>query len=176
MAANELSAQLWRERELLELVLFKLDEVNLLLQAGRTRWISRATTELEQVVERVRTSGLGRAIQVAGVAEEWGCSPAAGLRELVAVAPEGLWADIFTAHLLAMTEATSQIRSVSEANRILLRDLEASTDAALDELATTGSPSSPDASLDLQTLNATFRVANDIQGHVLQPALLEFLR
>ncbi len=42
MAASELSAQLWKERELLELLLFKLEEEQLLLIAGKSRWISHA--------------------------------------------------------------------------------------------------------------------------------------
>ena len=41
MGANELSMQLWRERELLEMLLFKLDEQQLLLAAGRTREAGR---------------------------------------------------------------------------------------------------------------------------------------
>jgi len=46
MAASELSAQLWKERELLELLLFKLEEEQLLLIAGKSRWISHATREV----------------------------------------------------------------------------------------------------------------------------------
>ena len=37
MSANDLSNLLWRERELLELLVFKLEEEQLLLVAGRAR-------------------------------------------------------------------------------------------------------------------------------------------
>ena len=51
---QDLSARLWHERELLDLLTFKLEEEQLLLTAGRTRWISHATREVEQVLERLR--------------------------------------------------------------------------------------------------------------------------
>ena len=42
MGANELSALLWRERELLELLSFKLEEEQLLLTAGKSPlWVCR---------------------------------------------------------------------------------------------------------------------------------------
>ena len=46
MSVNDLSAVLWRERELLELLTFKLEEEQLLLAAGRSRWISHASREV----------------------------------------------------------------------------------------------------------------------------------
>ena len=51
MSVNELSAVLWRERELLELLTFKLEEEQLLLAAGRSRWVSHASREVEQVLD-----------------------------------------------------------------------------------------------------------------------------
>ena len=45
MSANDLSNLLWRERELLELLVFKLEEEQLLLTAGKSRWLPQATRE-----------------------------------------------------------------------------------------------------------------------------------
>ena len=50
MGANDLSTFLWHERELLELLIFKLEEEQLLLTAGKTKWLQHATREVEQVV------------------------------------------------------------------------------------------------------------------------------
>ncbi len=75
MSVNDLSAVLWRERELLELLTFKLEEEQLLLAAGRSRWVSHASREVEQVLERLRSTGLERAASSAAVAEEWGVDP-----------------------------------------------------------------------------------------------------
>ena len=61
MGAHELSAMLWHERELLELLVFKLEEEQLLLTAGKSRWLQHATREVEQVLERLRDAGLAPA-------------------------------------------------------------------------------------------------------------------
>lgn len=133
MAASELSAQLWKERELLELLLFRLEEEQLLLVAGKSRWISHATREVEQVMEWMRTVDLARTIDVAAVAEEYGLGPDATLRELAAAAPD-VWSDIFASHLVAMTELTRQITEVRDTNERLLREAARSTQETLSDL------------------------------------------
>ena len=90
VGAQELSALLWKERELLELLTFKLEEEQLILTSGKSRWLSHATREVEQVVDRLRMAGLGRTVEVAAVAKEWGTEESATLRDLVAQAPQDL--------------------------------------------------------------------------------------
>jgi hypothetical protein len=131
MGANELSAELWRERELLELMLFKLEEEQLLLMAGKSRWIAHATREVEQVLERLRQLGLSRSVHAEQVAAEWGAPADAGLRQLVEHAPDGVWQEVFTAHLTAMTELTDEIAALRDANERLLRQALRSTQDTL---------------------------------------------
>lgn len=121
MGVNELSAVLWRERELLEMLLFKLEEEQLLLTAGKSRWVGHASREIEQVMNRLRDAALGRSVEVADLAAEWGSPEDATLRELIAAAPAGPWHDIFEAHLAAMGELTTQIREVRDVNEQFLR-------------------------------------------------------
>ena len=121
MSANELSAALWRERELLDLLVFKLEEEQFILSSGKTRWLQFATREVEQVMERLRQAGLARTVEASIVASEWGAEDDVTLRELVALAPNGPWADIFTAHLAAMTELTNEIRELRDLNEHYLR-------------------------------------------------------
>lgn len=121
MGAQELSALLWRERELLELLTFKLEEEQLLLTAGKTRWVQHATREVEQVMERLRVTGLARTVEVAAVAADWGTEEGASLRELVARAPAGPWSEIFTGHLQAMTALTAEIKQLRDVNEQFLR-------------------------------------------------------
>lgn len=118
---NELSAVLWRERELLELLTFKLEEEQLLLTAGRSRWIDHASREVEQVLQRLRAVGLERSMESAAVASEWGTPSDAPLREIVAAAPAGPWGDILAAHLGAMLELTTQIAGLRDENERFLR-------------------------------------------------------
>lgn len=127
MGAHELSALLWRERELLELLTFKLEEEQLLLTAGKTRWLQHATREVEQVMERLRTAGLARTVEVSTLASRWGTDEDATLRDLVANAPDGAWSDIFAAHLQAMSELTAEIRQLRDVNEQFLRTATRST-------------------------------------------------
>ncbi|MER2134828.1 MAG: flagellar export chaperone FlgN [Arthrobacter sp.] len=144
MDPQKLSALLWEERELLEFLTFKLDEQQLLLTTGRTRWIKFATTEIEQATARLRAAGLARDLAVSAVAEDWGLAEDAGLRQIIAGAPGGPWAEIFSSHLAAMTALTDEIEELREANEQLLRDAVRSTQ---ESIAGRGSrPSSNNAS------------------------------
>jgi hypothetical protein len=122
---------LWRERELLELLVFKLDEEQLLLTNGKTRWLQQGTREVEQVLGHVREAGLARSVEVAAVALTWGTTEDATLRELVAHAPAGPWAEIMAAHLKAMGELTTQIKELRDANEQLLRSAARSSQETL---------------------------------------------
>ena len=56
MSLNDFSGVLWRERQLLELLLFKLEEEQLILTSGKTRWLGHATREVESVLEQIRSA------------------------------------------------------------------------------------------------------------------------
>ncbi|MBO3664614.1 flagellar protein FlgN [Microbacterium stercoris] len=131
MGANELSAQLWRERELMEMLLFKLDEQQLLLSAGRARWIHYATREVEQVLDRIRQTGLGRAVEVAALADEWGADDDATLAQLIEHAPTDAWREVFSEHLRAMTQLADEIAQQRDANELQLRAAVRATQEAI---------------------------------------------
>jgi flagellar biosynthesis/type III secretory pathway chaperone len=131
VSAQDLSALLWQERELLELLVFKLEEEQLLLTSGKTRWLHHATREVEQVLERLRDTGLARAVHASGVATEWGIHDGASLRELAAAAPEGPWGELLTDHLRAMTVLVAQIAAVRDSNQQFLRAASRSTQETL---------------------------------------------
>lgn len=131
MGANELSMHLWRERELLEMLLFKLEEQELLLAAGASRWIHFATREVEQVLDHIRRAGLGRAVDVAAVADEWGAPEGATLRELIEHAPSDAWREVFSEHLRAMTELAAEISQRRDANEQHLRAAVRATQEAI---------------------------------------------
>lgn len=121
MGVNELSMRLWRERELLEMLLFKLEEQELLLLAGRSRWMQFATREIEQVLERLRESGITRVVEAELVAQEWGAPEGAGIRELIDRAPSEAWRDVLSDHLRVMTQLTGEIANMRDANSQQLR-------------------------------------------------------
>jgi flagellar biosynthesis/type III secretory pathway chaperone len=131
MGTHELSASLWRERELLELLVFKLTEEQLLLTSGKARWLQYATQEVEQVMNKLRTAGLARSIEVSSLAEDWGVDENSTLRELTVHSTDDTWRDILTAHLVAMTELTREIQELRDLNVQYLRTAIRSTQEAL---------------------------------------------
>ena len=131
MGTHELSASLWRERELLELLVFKLTEEQLLLTSGKARWLQYATQEVEQVMNKLRTAGLARSIEVASLAEDWGIDENSTLRELTVHSTDDMWRDILTAHLVAMTGLTREIQELRDLNMQYLRVAIRSTQEAL---------------------------------------------
>jgi len=136
VSANDLSNLLWRERELLELLVFKLEEEQLLLTAGKSRWLPQATREVEAVLARIRLAGVERTIEASAVAIEWGLPEDATLRQLVERAPSDVWRDILQSHLTALSSLTAQIAEVRDTNLTYLR---AATRATQETLATVGS-------------------------------------
>ncbi len=119
MSLTEVSSILWRERELLELLVFKLEEEQLLLAAGRTRWLAHATREVEMVLGEMRRAELGRAVEVEAVAASLGLPPGASLRELAEAAPPP-WGGILRDHRNAFLAATQEITELAKTNRELL--------------------------------------------------------
>ena len=134
MGLPDVSTVLWRERELLELLLFKLEEEQLLLAAGKSKWLPFATREVEQVLGRLRTAGMERTVESAVLAAEWGLQDHATLRELVAAAPSPAWRDIFSSHLTALTGLTAQVAEIRDTNLTFLRAAARSTQESLANL------------------------------------------
>ena len=119
MGLSEVSSILWRERQLLELLLFKLEEEQLLLAAGRTRWLSHAAREVDRVLEQLKKGEVARAIEVEAVAAELGIGPGPTLHQLVEAAPAP-WDGIFADHRQAFGAVTQEITALAELNRDLL--------------------------------------------------------
>lgn len=119
MTLNGLSEALWRERRLLELLLFKLEEEQLVLTSGRTRWLAQATREVESVLEEIRSAELARAVEVEEVATALGVPTTSGLSELADAAPEP-WDELLRTHRDAFASLTAEIGRLADDNRELL--------------------------------------------------------
>lgn len=119
MSLTEVSSILWRERELLDLLLFKLEEEQLLLASGRTRWLAHATREVEMVLGEMKRAELGRAVEVEAVAAQLGLPSGVSLRELAEAAPPP-WGGILREHRNAFLVATQEISALARSNKDLL--------------------------------------------------------
>ena len=149
MGVAEVSNVLWREREQLELLLFKLDEEQMVLSSGRTRWLAHATREVEIVLGQLRESELLRAVEVDAYASALGLPPGPSLQAL-AEASSQPWRDLLMAHRDALVELTTEISTVADANRDVLAMAQRATHETLLSLgggvetyAPTGRTSSP---------------------------------
>ncbi len=119
MTWNGLSEALWRERQLLELLLFKLEEEQLLLTAGRTRWLGQATREVESVLDEIRSAEIARAVAVDELAPSLGLPATAALAQLADAAPAP-WDELLRAHRDAFVSLTVEISRLADDNRELL--------------------------------------------------------
>jgi hypothetical protein len=120
MALSDVSNILWRERQLLELLVFKLEEEQLVLAAGRSRWLAYATREVENVLGEIKRIELERAVLVADAGREIGLSGSPTLRELGGLTPTP-WDGIFAEHRRALLNLAQEIDSITKSNRELLQ-------------------------------------------------------
>ena len=112
----EVSDILWRERELLDLLLFKLDSERLLLRSGSVHWLGRSTHEVDLVLEQLRLVEITRALEVDDLAAQLGMQPGATLSDLAAAAPTP-WAELFQAHRAAFRTLIEEVTDLAEANQ-----------------------------------------------------------
>ncbi|RLV48793.1 flagellar protein FlgN [Nocardioides mangrovicus] len=129
---DKLSDILWRERELLDSLLFKLEVEQMVLATGRTHWLGRAAREVELVLTVLRETEILRSVAADEAAETVGLSPNPSLRALAEAAPEP-WRGILLDHRQGFEEVSRQITALAENNRELLTvGLRSAREALLD--------------------------------------------
>jgi hypothetical protein len=116
---QHLSTLLWREQELLDLLLFKAEEKQYLILTGKTRWLPRIAHEIEVVLDQLRTLEVERAAATEVLAAGLGVDANPSLRQLAEAAPAP-WADLLTKHHEALLVLVTELRSLSDANRELI--------------------------------------------------------
>jgi hypothetical protein len=119
MGLADLASILWREREMLELLLFKLEEEQLVLAGGRTRWLAHATREVEVVLEEIRRTEVIRAVEVQSIGTTLGLGDNPSLTDLAGSAPAP-WSDLLNQHRKAFLTLTAEVSALADANRDLL--------------------------------------------------------
>lgn len=119
MSMEDLSLVLWRERELLEMLLYKLEVEKLVLATHSTRWLAAAAREVEQVLETVRQTELLRAVAADSAAASLGLASNPSLRALAEAVGEP-WRTILMDHHTAFVATTRDLVDVAATNRELL--------------------------------------------------------
>ncbi|GAB3300336.1 hypothetical protein GCM10027451_02510 [Geodermatophilus aquaeductus] len=116
---QHLSTLLWREQELLDLLLFKAEEKQYLILSGKTRWLARIAHEIEVVLDQLRVLEVERAAATEAIAVRLGTGVNPSLRQLADAAPPP-WNDLLAKHHEALLVLVTDLRSLSDANRELI--------------------------------------------------------
>jgi hypothetical protein len=119
MDHQHLSTLLWREQELLDLLLFKAEEKQYLILSGKTRWLARIAHEIEVVLEQLRTLEVERAAATEQIAGRLGMEGNPSLRQLADSAPPP-WSDLYAKHHESLLVLVTELRGLSDANREML--------------------------------------------------------
>ena len=121
-----LSSTLWRLREVLDLLLFKVFETQLVLGSDQSRWLARTARELDAALQEVRHVEVMRAVETVAIADDLGVPPDITLGLLVRAAPPP-WDTILLEHRDALVELTSELATAAAA----VPNLSAGTDVDL---------------------------------------------
>jgi len=119
MSMEDLSSILWRERDLLDLLLYKLEIEQLVLTNNRSHWLPLAAREVESVLDEIRRVELLRAVAVDALAAQLGLAPSPSLRDIAESSREP-WRAIWLDHRDAFSTVATQISEMSHSNRVLL--------------------------------------------------------
>ena len=119
MSMEDLSLVLWRERELLETLLYKLEVEKLVLASHSTRWLAAAAREVELLLDTVRETELLRAVAADAAAASLGLASNPSLRAL-AEAVGDPWHTILMDHHKAFVTCTRDLVETAATNRELL--------------------------------------------------------
>lgn len=116
---EKLTWVLWRERELLEALLYRLELEELVMSTGRTRWLANTARDVDDAAAALRDVEVMRAVAADEAAEAAGLAPNSSLGELIASAAEP-WRSILTEHRDTFLALTDEIARVAQTNRSLI--------------------------------------------------------
>jgi hypothetical protein len=169
LSLDEVSQTLWHERQLLDLLVCKLEVKQLVLAVGRNRLLPAVTREVEHVVAELKEVELLRAVLIDAVAEQAALEPGITLRQLAESAPSP-WDTIFELHRMAFLVTVEELRSVARINRDLLAQGARAVQDALAGLCERAERAGPDS------YSLPYRAAVIATSGVLSLSLAEFLR
>jgi FlgN protein len=141
MSLPDLAAVLWRQRELIERLCYRLECEQLLLAAGRTSRLALATTEVEMTVDDLQVLELQRAEAADRAAVELGLPPGSGLGDLAAAA-QPPWTGVFLEHRSALITLTEELKILAESNKQLVTGGMAALQVAMNSIGSLAEASS----------------------------------
>jgi len=164
-----LSDFLWHERDVLELLLHRLESEQALLETGRTARVPLASREVDSALEALDLAELARASEAVGATSAVGLGPDATLLAIAEQSPAP-WDEIFHQHRAALRDLVAQITALTgvQAGTSQDEDLQHVPPAE----RTDEDPTDAVVELQLQEIG---RKAATARGRVLRQGLLDFL-
>jgi hypothetical protein len=111
-----LCTRLWLERDLLEQLLFKLTEVQLVVGSGSTRWLNKADDEARHALVALQDTEVARAVAVEDLIRRCNVGSDSTLRELIAIAPAP-WDSLLSDHCDELRNLALSIDAAANENR-----------------------------------------------------------
>ncbi len=118
MSLPDLAAVLWRQRELLELLAYRLECEQLMLAGGRNRWLPAATTEVEMLLDQIAVIEIQRAAVSDTAARELGLPLGSTLEDLAAGA-QPPWTEVLLEHRNALIAVATELSYLADASRAM---------------------------------------------------------
>jgi hypothetical protein len=118
MSLPDLAAVLWRQRELLELLTYRLECEQLMLAGGRTRWLPAATSEVETLLDELKVIEMQRAAVSDVAARDLGLRAGATLEELAGTA-QPPWTDVLIEHRNALIAISGELAMLAETSKAM---------------------------------------------------------
>lgn len=119
---EDLSTLLWRQHELLDLLLFKAGEKQYIVVSDNMRWLPRIAAEIEAILADLTAVETQRAALVAQIAAEHQMpSSTPSLREIAAELGSP-WDDVLLTHHENLLKMVTDIRTLSDVNKGLIEN------------------------------------------------------
>jgi hypothetical protein len=115
---GDLSRLLWEQRELVQLLEYRLEVQQLVTIAGRVERLPIAVSDVESVLERIRMSEDVRLGVVAECSVLLGLGIGASLRQLIAATPEP-WSYVLDDHQTVLLQLVASTEELASTNREL---------------------------------------------------------
>jgi hypothetical protein len=110
---TNLSSTLWRLREVLDHLLFKIFETELILESDAHHWLAKAGRELDAALQELRHVEVMRAVETVALADQLHLPADITLGELAEQAPPP-WPSIFIEHRTALRALTDRVDGAAE--------------------------------------------------------------
>lgn len=155
MSYQLLNSVLWNQRQLLELLVFKLEVEQLLLASGKTKSLNHSTAEIERLISQLAEVELARSVESNAVALLLGLEGDAPLSALAAQAPEP-WGELLGAHRTELLQLATEIDALTAGSRELLTASRRAVEESMASFA--NDPATYDASGETQASEAQPRL------------------